>query len=213
MHGGIWDILHRHPGADPLFAAFAFLLLFGFTLPIPEELALVLVGLTLRGARRGYFEVLPVALLALALSDLIFYSIARLFGSRLHRFRLLRTILKPERINEAERYFLRRGPRIVFTCRFVVGLRLSAIMSAGFLRLSLKSFLAHNLPALCIGASAWLGIGYSLALRLGSDVGNLGKVFSVVGPVAALVAALLVYRSVVADRSAFLSDPAVRSRP
>lgn len=186
---------------DPLLAAFVFLLLFGFTSPIPEELALVIVGLALRGAGRGYLEILPIALLALALSDIIYYSIARFFGSRLLRIRFLRGILKPERIEASERFFARKGPKIVFACRFVVGLRFAAIVSAGILRMPLKRLLAYDLPALCIGAPAWLGVGYAIAFQLGgADIGIIGTILSVCGPLAVFAAAILVYKKVAAER-------------
>jgi membrane protein DedA with SNARE-associated domain len=203
MNGGIAEILLSHPGVDPLLAGFVFLLCFGFTLPIPEELALVITGLTLRSVGRPYLEVAAVACLALALSDLGYYSIARFLGPRLIRVRLLRGIFKSGKIEESERYFARRGPRILFVCRFVVGLRAAAIMSAGFLRLPCRRFLSRDLPALCIGAPLWLAVGFSIGLQFERGIGALGRALSVVGPVAAVVAGILVYRGVMADRSKF----------
>lgn len=208
MHDGISGLLLSHPGVDPLFAAFLFLLLFGFTLPIPEEAALVVAGLTLRGAGRPYPGALAVSLLALALADLGYYSIARFFGPRLLRVRFIRGILGAKRIEESERYFARKGPRIVFVCRFVVGLRAAAIMSAGFLRLPLGRFLARDIAALCIGAPLWLAAGYSLGLQFDAGIGALGRILSICGPVAVGVAAIFVYRSVMADRSRSAAEAA-----
>jgi membrane protein DedA with SNARE-associated domain len=201
MYSGISTFLLSHPGVDPLVVAFFFLVFFGFTLPIPEELALVIVGVTLRGAGRSYIPVAFVACLALILADLIYYSIARFFGPRLLRLRFIRGILKPERIEESERYFARKGPKIIFICRFVLGLRLAAIMSSGFLRLSVKRFLAYDFSALCIGTPVWLAVGYTVGLQFERGMGTIGKLLSICGPVAVVVAAFLVYKSVMADRS------------
>jgi membrane protein DedA with SNARE-associated domain len=201
MYRGISELLVSHPGIDPLLAAFLFLLFFGFTLPIPEELALVIAGLTLRGVGASYPEVLALACVALALADLGYYSIARFIGPRFLRIRFLRGLIKSERIEESERYFARRGPRIVFICRFVVGLRAAAIMSAGFFRLPLGRFLAYDLPALCLGTPLWLAAGFSLGLQFEGGMNSLAKILSICGPAALVAAAILVYRSVMADRS------------
>jgi len=193
-------------GEHPLLLAFVFLLFFGFTFPIPEEAALILVGLALRGAGPSYLEALAAALLALVLADLLYYSVARFMGPRLIRIRLLRRVLKPERIDEAELYFLRRGAGIVFACRFVIGLRTAAILSAGLLRLTLKRFLAYDAAALSLGAAAWLAVGYLLGSRLGDGLGGLERILSIVGPLAIVAAAFLLYRGVMADRAKVLAD-------
>ncbi|MGO8692306.1 MAG: DedA family protein [Rectinemataceae bacterium] len=198
-------------GGHPLLSAFLFLVLFGFTTPIPEELALVLVGLTLREARVPYLAALAAAFSALLLADLAYYSAARFLGPRLLRFRLLRGLLKPRGIAEAERYFSRKGARIVFACRFVVGLRAAAILSSGFLRLAVRRFVAYDASALSIGSVAWLAVGYAVGSRLGGRIGSFERIFSIIAPAAVVTAAILVYLAIKADRSKTLAKHFERS--
>ncbi len=201
MDYGTFSRLLSHPGVDPLLAAFAFLLLFGFTSPIPEELALILAGLSLRAAGRSYLEALSIACLALVLADLAYYSLPRFFGPFLARLPFLRRLLSPERMRQSERYFALKGPRMVFVCRFVLGLRAGAIMSAGFLRMPLKRFLAYDASALLIGAALWLGAGFFIGQRIEAGLGLFGEIVAVCAPLALVVAAVLIYRSVMAERS------------
>jgi membrane protein DedA with SNARE-associated domain len=182
-------------------AFFVFLLVFGFTLPISEEIALALVGMAARGSNLLMPEALIPAVPALLLADVLYYSIARLIGPRLLRMRIFTRFMKPERVCEGERYFQRRGNRIVFLCRFVIGLRAPAILSAGFLRMPLKKFLAFDGLALLIAAPAWLGVGYAFGAQLDSGVGTIGKIVAYVAPVAIIAATVLVYRSVKADKA------------
>jgi membrane protein DedA with SNARE-associated domain len=184
-------------GEHALLASFLFLLLFGFTIPISEEIALSIVGVGAWNSDKGFLEICGVAALALSLADLIYYGLARILGPRLLRSKLFSRIVKPEKIESGERYFKVRGPRIVFVCRFVVGLRLPALLSAGLLRL--KRFILYDGAALVICVPVWIAVGHALGAQLDSHVGWLGKLFAVAGVVAAMIGSLLTYRSVKAD--------------
>lgn len=202
-------------GEHPLLPAFLFLLLFGFTLPIPEEAALVLVGVALRAAGRPFPEAYACALLALCLADLVYYSAARGIGPRLLRVRFVGRLLRPERIEEAERYFRLRGAGIVFACRFVVGLRTAAILSSGLLRLPLRRFLAYDAGALALGSAAWLGAGFFLGARMSAGLGGLERLLSIAAPLAVALAAFFLYRRIAADRARLLGGqrPQAAARP
>jgi len=184
-----------------ILSVFIFLVLFGFTLPISEEIALALVGVLVRGTDAGIPETLLVAIAALALADSAYYGLARIIGPRFLRFKFFSRLVKPEAVLAGERYFQRRGPRIVFACRFVVGLRMPAILSAGFLRMRLRRFLAYDGLAILIGTPVWLGVGYALGAQIDKEVGLFGKFLAFLGPMAVVAGAILVYRSVKADRA------------
>ncbi|MDA8425464.1 MAG: DedA family protein [Treponema sp.] len=185
----------------PLLSIFLFLFLFGFMLPIPEEIALALVGVLVNGTNLGMLRTLGVAIAALALADLVYYGLARMVGPRFLRFRLISRLVKPSAILAGEHYFRRRGPRIVFVCRFVVGLRMPGILSAGFLRMQLRRFMAYDGLAILIGTPVWLGVGYALGAKLDREVSLFGKILAILGPIAVIAGAVLVYRSVKADRA------------
>lgn len=197
----ILDFFGPFVTSHPLLSIFVFLFLFGFTLPIPEEIALALVGVLVNGGDIGIPQTLLVSIVALALADTVYYILARILGPRFLRFRLFSRLVKPSAILEGERYFRRRGPRIVFVCRFVVGLRMPGILSAGFLRMPLRRFLAYDGLAILIGTPVWLGVGYALGAQLDKEVSVFGKILAILGPLAVVAGAILVYRSVKADRA------------
>lgn len=185
----------------PLPFAFCFLLLFGFTLPICEEIAVALVGVTMRATDTAFILAACVALLAILLQDSCYFLIARVFGPKIIRHRLFAKFIKPTSIESGERYFKRRGPFIVFTTRFVVGLRAPVIMSAGFLRMHWPRFTLYDFLAAAIMTPAWLFVGYALGAQFDSDVGSFTKFFAFIGPIAIVVGAFFIYRSVKADRA------------
>ena len=110
-------------------------------------------------------------------------------------------VIKPEKVLAGEQYFQRRGPRIVFISRFVVGLRAPVILGAGLLRMRWTQFIVYDGMAILIAIPAWLAVGFALGAQLDAEVGILGKIFAVLGPIAIILGSILVYRSVKADKA------------
>ena len=195
------NILPPFVTQNPLPFAFFFLLLFGFTLPICEEIAVALVGVTMHATETPFLLAVAVALSAILIQDTAYFLIARLFGPRLLRHKLLAKLVQPKHIDDGERYFLRRGPFIVFTSRFVVGLRAPVIMGAGFLRMPWYRFILYDFLAAIVMTPAWLFVGFAFGAQFDSRVGQLTKFFAILGPVAIVVGAFFIYRSVRADKA------------
>jgi membrane protein DedA with SNARE-associated domain len=185
---------------------FAFLLLFGFTLPISEEIALALVGMAARASAMNIFMAVAVACPALMLADFGYYMLAKAIGPKLLRSRLFARLVRPESVLQGEHYFEKRGTRILFACRFVVGLRAPAIVAAGLLRMKFKRFIAYDTAAILISTPVWLAVGYAFGAQFDSKVGIIEKIFAYCAPVAVLVGAVLVYRSVKRDREKMLAS-------
>lgn len=186
---------------NPLPFAFCFLLLFGFTLPICEEIAVALVGVTMRATDTNFLLAAGVALLAILIQDTCYFAIARVFGPKIIRHKLFAKFIKRESILSGERYFHRRGPFIVFSSRFVVGLRAPVIMSAGFLRMHWPRFILYDFLAATIMTPAWMLVGWALGAQFDSNVGTLSKFFAFLAPIAIIAGAFLIYRSVRADKA------------
>jgi membrane protein DedA with SNARE-associated domain len=198
------------PGAvtqHPLPYSFIFLFVFGFTLPICEEIAVALVGVTARATGTPFPLVVAVALAAILLQDTGYFLIARLFGPRLIRHKLLSRIFKPASVEEGELYFSRRGPFIVFSSRFVVGLRAPVIFGAGLLRMKWPRFMLYDSLAAAIMTPAWLLVGFALGAQFDSDVGALTKFFSILAPIAIIAGAFFIHRSVKADKAKADAEP------
>lgn len=189
---------------------FLFLLLFGFTLPISEEIALALVGVAARSAGTPFLEVCGTAVLALYAADLGYYGLARVFGPKILRSRIMSRIVKPSRVIDGETYFEKRGPRILFICRFVVGLRAPAILASGLLRMRVHRFFLYDLSALLLSTPVWIFVGFALGAQFDAEVGLFGKIFAFASPAAIIVAAFLVYRNIKADTRKVLAESKTR---
>jgi len=188
-----------------LLSVFLFLLLFSFVLPITEEIALALSGVFIRSVGESFVLAWLLGAAALTMADLVYFSLARYFGPRLLRFQFVQRLIKPERLAQGERYFVRRGPRIIFACRFVVGLRMPGIIGAGFLRMRLRTFLFYDGLASLIESPVWLAVGWALGAQFDKETTFLNRVIAILTPIAVVVGAYLIYRSVRAD-SALVSD-------
>jgi membrane protein DedA with SNARE-associated domain len=186
---------------SPLPSAFVFLLVFGFTLPICEEIALALVGAAMCATGTPFLLALPTALAALLLQDTAYFLAARLFGKRLIRHRLLSRLIKAKAVEEGERYFSRRGSFVVFSSRFVVGLRSAVILGAGLLGMRWPRFALYDSLAAAITTPAWLYVGFALGAQFGGELGRLSKLLGILGPVAVVAGAFLIFRSVRADKA------------
>jgi membrane protein DedA with SNARE-associated domain len=189
-----------------LLSFFAFLLLFGFTLPISEEVALALVGVAARASSKSIFTALLVAYPALLIADFGYYALARSVGPRLLRSKLFSRLVKPQSVLEGERYFEQRGPRILFICRFVVGLRAPAIVAAGLLRMRFRRFVLYDFSAVLLSTPIWLGVGYALGAQFDSEVNTVGKIVAFAGPIAVLTCAFFIYRSIRNDKAMLLDN-------
>ena len=189
--------------SHPLLSVFVFLLAFGFMLPISEEIALALSGVFIRSTEVNFLSAWGVGVLALAIADLIYFGVARYFGPRLLRFRLFRKFVNEEKVLAGERYFMRRGPWIVFACRFVVGLRMSGILAAGLLRMKARKFVSYDGLALLLVTPIWLGVGWALGAQFDRETGWISRSIAIITPIAVLIGAALVYKSVRADSARF----------
>lgn len=190
-------------------AIFVFLIVFGFTLPISEEIALALVGVAARASGQSIIETLIVSYPALFLADCVFYAVARFVGPKLLRSRLFTRLVAADKVMDGEQYFAQRGARILFFSRFVVGLRAPAIIAAGLLRMKITRFFLYDFASVLISTPLWLILGYSLGAQFDSKVGSLEKIFAFIVPAAIILASVLVYKSVRKDRKKARRDATV----
>jgi membrane protein DedA with SNARE-associated domain len=155
----------------------------------------------MRATDTSFLLAAAVALIAILIQDTGYFAIARIFGPKIIRHKLFAKFIKPRSIVSGERYFHRRGPFIVFSSRFVVGLRAPVIMSAGFLRMHWPRFIRYDFLAAVIMTPAWMLVGYALGAQFDDSVGSLSKFFAFLAPVAVIAGAFLIYRSVKADKA------------
>jgi membrane protein DedA with SNARE-associated domain len=161
--------------------------------PIPSEAVLPLAGYL---AQQGEFNLVAVMATSTAgsvLGAVLLYEAARRGGRPFAERFIRRARLDPERLDQAETWFARRGPIVVLVGRCIPGVRSLVSLPAGVLRMPRWEYVLFTF----LGSAAWnallVGAGYLLGSqweRVSDVVGPLSTpliVLLVVGGAAALV--------------------------
>ncbi len=133
---------------------FGVLLLCGFGLPIPEDITLVTCGyLTYLLAPTGatFGDGLTLALVAttvgmagVMIGDLTMFTLGRRYGDYLAEIWPFRVILGQGRKQKAEEFLAKRGPQVLFSARFMPGLRSVVFFTSGTLKVQYAVFLRYD---------------------------------------------------------------------
>jgi membrane protein DedA with SNARE-associated domain len=130
--------------------------------PIPSEVILPLAGFLVSEGEMS----LPGALVATTAGStagaLILYGVGR-YGGRpllLRHGRVMR--LSQERLDRADAWFDRHGPKVVFFGRMVPGVRSVVSVPAGLSEMPLATFIALTLAGSAIWNGALIGAGWAL---------------------------------------------------
>ncbi len=138
---------------------FVVLFLCGIGLPLPEEVTLIGSGLLLY---QGHVEFIPIVLvcsLAILLGDSIPYWLGRKYGDSILRLKWVRRLVRPGRVRLLKRRMEDHGNWVIFSCRFMPGIRMAGYFTAGLLKLRYSRFvLLDGLGiAISVPASIWIG--------------------------------------------------------
>lgn len=157
--GGLTDYVNALFGRFHYLAPFVVLFLCGLGLPLPEEVALIGSGILLYQDKVEFYRITAVCSAAILLGDLVPFWLGRHWGLAALKSRLVAKILHPERFATLERRFSAHGNWVVFSCRFMPGLRIPAYFVAGTLRMSFARFLLLDFAGVLISVpvSIWLG--------------------------------------------------------
>ncbi len=157
-------------------------------IPMPGETALIAAGYLAASGHLSLPLVIVSAALGAVVGDSVGYAIGRKGGRRfLNRYgKYLR--ITPEKLAEADRYFVRHGAKTVFLGRFFPLLRILAGPLAGTAKMPYHSFLAANVS----GAFTWATTMGTLAFFFGKPVAVFLSSLGVWGLV--VIAALLLVR-------------------
>jgi membrane protein DedA with SNARE-associated domain len=153
--------------------------------PIPSEAVLPLAGYLVERGEFSYVLVLLTSTAGSVLGAMVLYEAAR-HGGRPFAERFLRFAhLQPEKLDDAERWFARRGGLIVLLGRCVPGMRSLVSLPAGLLRMPRMQYLGLTL----LGSAIWNAVLVTVGYLLGSQ---WERVADVVGPVSKPLVAIAV---------------------
>ena len=170
---------------------FLFLIIYSFSIPITEEIALVLVGIIAHARGLNFWIVYIASYPGIYGSDLVYYFVARQFGFRLLSSRFARRFIKPKKVLASERYFQRKGPHISFFSRFFVGIRAPVMIAAGLLRMKFIVYALYDGLAAIIATFFWLTAGFFFGRMLEKGLNSLCFVFSIAAPLFMIGGAIL----------------------
>lgn len=167
------DILGGHSLHLGYACVFSLLLLCGFGLPLPEDIALVSGGVlawlasdletaTLSGMLRdrGLVAMILVGLVGILAGDSVIFLAGRRFGHRVADFRPLRRVITPEKLQLVEKKIRTRGNIVVMFARFLPGLRAPTYFTVGHARMPMWEFLLFDATAALVSAPLWVCIGF-----------------------------------------------------
>lgn len=140
-------------------APFTILILCGLGAPFPEEVALIGSGILLYQGEVDFLTITLVCSSAILLGDALPFWLGRKYGMAALKRRWVRRILHPERIALLERRFVEHGNWVVFTCRFLPGVRIPGYFFAGTMRMTFTRFLLLDGLGVLVSVptSIWLG--------------------------------------------------------
>ncbi len=146
---------------------FAFMVLTGAGLPLPEEVAIVAAGVLCSHDQLNPWLAFPALLAGGLIGDCLMYYIGFHFGrSVVREHRWWAHFVTPEREARMEVLLHEHGLKVLFLARFMVGLRSPIYLSAGILRLPFRRFVLFDL--LC--ATTVIGLFFGLSYFFGKTI-------------------------------------------
>jgi membrane protein DedA with SNARE-associated domain len=188
------------------------ILLEDFGVPSPGETVLIAASVYAGAGRLNIVLVGLLAVLAAVIGDNIGYAIGR-FGGHVLVLRFGKyVLLTGERLEKAERFFVRHGGKVVVVARFIEGLRQANGIIAGITGMQWARFVVFN----AIGAALWVGTWASVGYLAGDHITaiyNTTSRYSLFALAAAvLIAAALITRRVIRKKKRPAHPRAVRDR-
>jgi membrane protein DedA with SNARE-associated domain len=145
------------------------LLIAGAVLPIPEELVVIAAGWAASYDQLNPWLAFAACLFGALVGDCLLYALGYHFGHGILReTRLFGRFLRPERELRVERMIRAHGLKVLFGARFLIGLRSTAYLAAGVLRMPFLRFLLVDI----VCATTVIGIVFLLSYAYASRVGS-----------------------------------------
>jgi len=157
----------------------------GLGLPVPGPPVLLAAGVLAGSGKFSLAAVFAGSLVALVLTDLLWYQLGRAYGQRILGL-LCRISLEPDScVQRTETLFAQRQEVAILISKFVPGLKTAAPPLAGMLRMRLPAFVAFDAAGSLLWAGTFIAIGFlfsdqvSRATRLsGWLLGGAGLLFA-----------------------------------
>lgn len=174
-------------------AVFVLLMLSGIGFPIGEDLVIIPAGIFVGNGELPLWPTLLAAYCGVVGSDSLWFILCHRYGSVLIHRRWFKRLIHPRRLLEAKHQVEQRGVWVIVFARFIPGSRTPTITIAGLLHLPFWQFALATASCVLITAPLQIGLGYLIALGLGTQrLADL--VLYLMGGVAFVVVIALLWR-------------------
>lgn len=169
-----------------------FLILTGCGLPIPEEVAIIACGAWAADGQMNPWLGMASCLVGCLIGDSIMYFIGYRFGrSVLRDHPVFTRFLTPEREKQIELLIRRRGFIVLFTSRFLVGIRSPVYLTAGILRYPYWRFILTDLFCAAVVIAVFFGLGWYFGPEIKEFVLRAERGLTIVIAIGVIVGGLL----------------------
>lgn len=170
-------------------AILGILLACGLGIPVPEDITLVASGILAGLGTISLTGAIIVGLLGVIMGDAFLFFLGRIYGHRVFKLPVFRTIFTEDRINASRNRILNNSKFICFFARFLPGLRAPIFLTAGIMGVRPLIFLTLDGIAALISVPFWIVVGFYLGDNLDA---TLRFVIRAQKSVLALVAVVIV---------------------
>ncbi|MEE6076435.1 DedA family protein [Avibacterium paragallinarum] len=177
------------------FAILFVLIICGFGVPIPEDITLVSGGVISGLGYTNPHIMLVVSMLGVLIGDSTMYWLGRAYGVKILRFRPIRKMLTLKRLQMVRSQFDKYGNRVLFTARFLPGLRAPIYMVSGITRrVSFLRFVLIDFCAAIISVPIWVYLGHFGASNLDWLNAQIQKGQFIIYAIIAVVALVVLWK-------------------
>ncbi len=143
------------------FIIFGTLLLAGLNIPVSED-AMLFISAILASQNPEYLTHLFIGVyLGAYFSDLICYSLGRVFGPKLFEIRFFANMVPPARITKISNYYQKYGVITLILGRFIpFGVRNALFLTAGLGKMNFAKFALSDLLACTISSISFFSLYY-----------------------------------------------------
>ncbi len=190
------DFLIDYYGPIPYLAIFVILLACGMGLPIPEDLALIAGGILTYYGVCDVWLMIAVGLFGVLLGDSIVYYLGHRFGRRLLKKWPFRVIIDEAKIESIRVKLHEHGAKLLFTARFMPGVRSTVFFAAGLLHYPYRKMILFDGLAAFLSVPAIIYSVYHFGDVLESVIRWIKKVEGGIVILIALVVVWVVFKLV-----------------
>jgi membrane protein DedA with SNARE-associated domain len=150
----IVDFLIDYYGPIPYLAIFVILLLCGLGVPVPEDITLIAGGILAYYGVCDVWVMIGVGLLGVLIGDSLVFWLGHRFGRRLLKKWPFRMFIDETKIQSIRGKLHHHGGKLLFTARFMPGLRSTVFFASGLLHFPYRKLIVYDGAAALISVPA-----------------------------------------------------------